>query len=316
MLSSKKSILKRVLITIIAAIIAFSAISMVITKIVYDNIFTRYDCEYLSVPEELERTVENRITYQYNSGENRLCGFLYESIVQNGNDGLIVLAPGFNACADDYLWQIKSLNDYGWSVFAFDTTGCCHSEGESSVGFAQELIDIDATLSYIEQNGAFGYNDIMLLGHSRGGYAVCCALGYEHDVTAVVSVSGINSAMEGVIGSSVDKVGALAYCNYPFLWLYQSMLFGTKVMGMSADEALNSAGIPALIVHGSDDEQVPDEKYSIISHRDSIESQNVEYYICDESGQNGHTNLLFDDDGTANDELMKKINDFYISSIK
>lgn len=316
MLSNKKSLLKRILITIIAAIIAFSAISMVITKIVYDNIFTRYDCGYTSVPDELVNTVENRITYQYSSGENQLCGFLYESTSQNTNDALVVLAPGFNACADDYLWQIKSLNDYGWAVFAFDTTGCCHSEGESSVGFAQELIDIDATLSYIEQNGAFGYNDIMLLGHSRGGYAACCVLGYEHDITAVVSVSGINSAMEGVIGSSVDKVGAVAYCNYPFLWLYQSMLFGTGVMSISADEALNLADIPALIVHGSDDELVPSEQYSIISHRDSIVSQNVEYYICDESGQNGHTNLLFDDDGTANDELMKKINDFYISSIK
>ena len=50
---------------------------------------------------------------------------------------------------------------------------------------------------------------------------------------------------------------------------------------------------------------------SIYSHREEITSDNVEYYICDIPGQNGHTDLMYNNDGTANDVLMNIINQFY-----
>lgn len=315
MLSVKKSSLKRILITIIVALFAFSAISVLTTKIIYDSIFARVDSSYTSVPSELEGMVDNREEHSFFSGENSLSGFLYAPDDAKDKNALIILAPGFKASADSYLWQIESLLNYGWAIFSFDTTGSFGSSGKSSIGFSQELCDLEAAIKYVEENGRFGYNDIVLLGHSRGGYAACCALKYNYDISAVVSVSGINSAMEGVMNASADKVGPIAYGNYGFLWLYQAMLFGADTLNTEACEEISQSDVPVLIIHGSEDEQVPTDKCSIFSHKSHISSQNVEYLLCSHPEKNGHTSVLFDN-GRANEELMGKINSFLIKNIK
>ncbi len=316
MVENKKSLIKRISIIIITVLVIISVISMTATVIIYDSIFARYDGKQTKVPVELTDIVSTREKQEYLSGKNRLSGYLYRSDIETNKNTLIVVAPGFHAGADDYLWQIKSLLDYGWSVFAFDTTGSFNSEGESSIGFAQELYDIEATLKYIEKNNRFGYNDIVLLGHSRGGYAACCALSLnEYDISAVIAISGVNSSMEGVIGAATDYVGPIAYGNYGFLWLYQTMLFGSDTVNLNADEEISKSDVPVLIVHGSNDTEVPLDQYSIISHKDEIKSDAVEYLVCTEANQNGHVSLLFDKDGTANHKLMAKINDFLIKNV-
>ena len=313
MISTKKQ--KKVLISIIAVLV-FIIVSFLATKIVYDNIFSRYDCQVSTAPSQLKNIINSRRDFKYKCKNNSLTGFLYESSQISGNDTLIVLAPGFNACSDNYLWQIKELLDYGWSVFAFDTTGCCHSEGNSAVGFSQEIIDLKATLEFIESNNRFDYKNIALLGHSRGGYAVCCALSEDYDIAAVISVSGINSAMEGIIGASANYVGDLAYANYGFLWLYQTMLFGEDVVNLRADKVLSATDKPVLIIHGEDDNKVPMDRFSIISYKDKISNDNVEYFICSSPDNSGHTDLLFEQDGTADNNVIKKINDFLNKCIK
>lgn len=314
MVSEKKSLLKRILIIIITVIIAFSAISMVATKIIYDNIFARYD-QTVQISPKLSHMVTGREQHTFFSGQNRLNGFLYHTDKKASN-GLIVMATGFNASSDDYLWQIKSFLDYGWSVFIFDATGSCYSKGDSTVGFSQILLDLEQTIKYVEKNNRFGYNKLVLFGHSRGGYAACCALSYQYDISAVVSVSGINSAMEGVVGSAANHIGAIAYGNYGYLWIYQALLFGKETVELEAVEEISESDVPVLVVHGNNDSTVPKDKYSIISHKGDIDSDNVEYILCTTPGQDGHTDLLFDADGTANDSLMSDINEFLIKNVK
>lgn len=315
MTSEKKSLFKKVLVIIIAAIIAFSAVSMAATKIIYDSIFTRYDAPNTQTPATLSNLIEDRATHQYFSGENRLSGYLYRSDLKNGENALIVIAPGFRAAESSYLWQIKSLLSYGWSVFTFDPTGSCSSQGRSAIGFSQELCDLEATLKYIEQNDNFGYNDIILLGHSRGGYAACCALEGDFDIAAAISISGINSAMEGVMSSAESRVGPLAYGNWGFLWLYQALLFGADRVNLSAHDAINQSDVPVLIIHGDDDDQVSAERFSIYSHKDDISSDTAKFLLMKKDGQDGHTSLLFDKNGQANSALMAEINDFLHSSL-
>ena len=307
MVSGKKFNLKRILIIIIAVIFTFSAISMVVTKIVYDNIFARYDVT-IDTPESLTEMVDSRALHNYDSGDVQLTGYYYP---KEQAYGLVVLVPGFNASADNFLWQIQSLLDHGWAVFAFDTTGSGRSGGENQVGFSQPVLDLENTLKYIEKNNRFGYNDIVLMGHSQGGYAVCCALAGQHRVSAVVSISGVNSAMEGVMQLSSDAVGNIAYGNYGFLWLYQAMIFGKDVLNQEACQAISQSDVPVLIVHGQADTMIPMDAASVISHREHINDSDVQYLICD----GGHNDILFDEDGTANDTLMEDIHSFLLRSI-
>ena len=118
------------------------------------------------------------------------------------------------------------------------------------------------------------------------------------------------------MSASVEYVGPLAYGNYGFLWLYQAMLFGSETVNQRADRAISRTDTPVLLIHGADDRQIPTDKYSIVSHRDQITGTNVEYLIRSSPDNAGHTNLLFDDDGTADNELIEKIHDFLIKHIQ
>lgn len=309
MVNEKKRNGKRILIIISTVILVFCAVSMVVTKLVYDRIFARYD-EPAPVPESLTAMVEAREICHFPAGDYLLTGYYYGKTAPAEANGLIVLVPGFCAGGDDYLWQISELLDYGWGVFTFDATGTLRSEGKNQVGFSQLVPDLEACLKYVEKNKNFGYNALVLLGHSRGAYAACCVLAQTEDVAAVVSVSGVNSAMEAVMELSTQAVGPVSYGNYGFLWLYQAMLFGRDTLGLQAAEVISREGVPVLVVHGTEDGQIPADSASIIAHKEEITSQQVEYLLC----QAGHTDILYDTDGTANDALMEKIHAFLLRS--
>ncbi len=301
--SRKKSILRIWRnIVIITAVLIISG--FVVTKAVYDAAFKRYD-KIVSVDDRYHDFIERRSIVRFDSSGNELCGYLYGS----GGRTLVVFVPGFRACADEYIAQIESLVSDGFGVFAFDYTGSSRSGGEDAVGFSQVICDLDAALAFVVDNNNFGYEKIALFGHSRGGYAVCCALGLDYDISAVVSVGGVNSAMEGIIEPVYRKIGYAAYSNYPMLWLYQVMLFGSDTVSSNAAEIVSESDVPTLIIHGVNDTQVSPEKFSVISHRDEISSDNVEYILCDEQGKNGHVDLLFDGDA-PNGELMESISAF------
>lgn len=306
MISSKKKSFLKVLRNIVITVLAVVISTFAVTKIVYDAVFKRYDC----VSNHYSISDFNGEEIEFLSGDKRLYGCLYGG----GGDVLVVFIPGFHACTDDYLPQIKSFADSGFGVFAFDPTGSGKSEGDTAVGFSQIICDLKAALETIRKNDNFGFAHTVLFGHSRGGYAACCAVKDEYDISAVVSVAGINSAMEGVIQPAADKVGFLAYGNYPMLWAYQAMLFGADTVDSDAAKIISNSDIPVLIIHGKNDEQVPRDEYSVISHRDEICSTNAEYIICDTPGMDGHVDLLFDGDG-ANEQLMNSIKDFYLRSV-
>ncbi len=307
---------KKVLKIIIIAALIFILLSFTATKIIYDSVFTRYECNIDIDSDEIKQLVASRKDYRYPSGNNMLSGYLYKSVARDKNDTLIILAPGHYACSDNYLWQIYELLECGWSVFAFNPTGSCTSDGDSAIGFPQEILDLKATIEFIENQNRLDYNKIVLMGHSRGGYAACCALSYGYDISAVVSISGINSAMDGIIGSSSRYIGNLAYTNYGFLWLYQVSLFGSKTVNLSADKVLSESNVPALIIHGENDESIPIDKHSIFSHKDKIKNDKTEYLLCTAPENSGHTDLLFSKDGSADDNLMDEINKFLIKNTR
>lgn len=289
MMALKRPKLKRVLTVIIISVLVFCILSFGVTKLVYDGIFARYD-------DSLEVTGGERHTY------GDISGYYFEGSARRC---LVVLSPGFHASVAGYMPQIEYLCGKGYGVFAFDPTGSCTSEGDSHVGFPQQIQDVESTLKYIEKNKNFGYNDIVLMGHSRGAYAICCADKSDYDVAAVVSLSGVNSAMDGVIAPSEKYVGILAYGNYGFLWLYQTLLFGADTVDLSASEEIIDSGIPTLVIHGEEDATYPCDKYSIMAHRGMI-GDNAVFYVETADGRDGHDNIMYDGDG-VNRPLFDRI---------
>lgn len=292
-INRKKRILWIIIIVLLVNLIGMC----VATVLIYDATFPRYDAGNVPVA-AADREM------RFPCGENMLWGGLYE-----GTKGaLIVLAPGYRASESDYLHLIRELQAKGWGVFIFEPTGCSRSEGDSSVGFAQETLDLRAALDYVEGEDRFGYEKLLLLGHSRGGNAVCGAL--DRDITAAVTVNALGSDLEAIVSPVENVIGPLAYCNYPIIWLYQKLLFGEYGCMKTADR-IDACDVPVLVVQGSADTTATPTDTALYADKEDIASPRVEYYLCDKTGQNGHTDLLFDPDQTANNALVEQIDRFF-----
>ncbi len=293
---------------ITAAVLALNLVlAAIATKIVYDNVFKRYD-EVCEVDTELSYLVEERTEHAFLSGEERLLGWLYTT--DASCDDLVLMMPGLRSSSDDYLPLVKSFTDGGMDVFIFDPAGSCKSEGDSAEGFPRATQDLCAALDYIENDLAH-YDDILLFGHSRGGYAVCCSLEKNEKITAAVCVNAPNSAMEGVVSPVENKLGILAYNNYPLLWLYQVMIFDIKSVNTNAAKAINDSDVPILVVQAQNDTVVSAKQFSVFAHKDEVARKNAEFsLIWDSEHTEGHSGILFSEKG-ANEDLMEEIISFY-----
>jgi len=288
----KLSTKKIVGLSVIGFILVFSVISMIVVIVIYNGQFPRYDRHDTTVTaglryEDLKAQYPRRLV-GFNSGDNLLQGYVYGL---NQKQGLVVVAHGIGGGADSYLPQIAYFVDRGWCVFAYDATGSFDSEGKTTKGFPQALIDLDAALTYINTLEEFAHLPILLFGHSWGGYAVANLLHYDYEIAGVATVSGANSPMEMIIEQGRSMMGGFIDTQYPFLWLYQRILFG-ETASLNAVDAINGSDVPVLIIHGTEDDFVAYEGSSIISNINAITNPNVRTISINEPGQSGHNNLF------------------------
>ena len=288
----RKSPVKAVVIVIAGFLLVFSLVSMTVSIWIYNAQFPRYERHDETVTAGLRYTdIEARFPRRlvgFASMDHRLQGYVYG---EENDRGLVVVAHGIGGGADSYLPQIAFFAEQGFRVFAYDATGSFDSEGRTTRGFPQAVLDLNAALEYIKQQPESEGLPVLLFGHSWGGYAVANVLHYGHDIAGVVTVSGANSAMDMIIEQGRSMMGPFIYTQYPFLWLYQRMLFGSAA-SFSATEAVNTSGVPVLIVHGTEDEMVAYSGSSIISNMEHITNPHARALSMSRPGQNGHNSLF------------------------
>jgi predicted alpha/beta hydrolase len=222
----KGKTVKIALISMVLFLGVISIGSMVYVKTNYDESFSRVDkpnpkysgyLRYSDVSDAYERKET-----AFESGENILKGYIYGS---ENDKGLVVISPGLGFGAENYLAESMYFVDNGWRVLIFDNTGTHESEGESTMGPSQSLLDLESALAYIQGDQRLNNLPVLLYGHSWGGYAVTAILDYDFDIAAVASIAGFNSPMELLKEQSDSQLGAFSPMAYPFLWIYQNMLF-------------------------------------------------------------------------------------------
>ncbi|NLO15954.1 MAG: alpha/beta hydrolase [Clostridiales bacterium] len=305
----KKKTLKVIGLSVAGFIVIFSLISMIIVAFVYNGQFPRYDRPDKTVSASLNygdiQARYPRRLVNFESGNNRLQAYVYDS---NQAKGLVVVAHGLGGGADSYLPQIAFFVDQGWRVFSYDSTGSFDSEGKTTKGFPQALIDLDAALTYIAAQKELAALPVLLFGHSWGAYAVANILHYDHDIAGVAAVSGPNSAMEMIMEQGRSMMGGFIDIQYPYLLLYQRILFG-EAASLIAVDAINRTDIPVLIVHGTEDDLVAYDGSSIISKMNAITNPHARALSLSEPGHSGHSNLFRSDAAT---KYVEEINAAYL----
>ncbi|MBQ8791164.1 MAG: alpha/beta hydrolase [Ruminiclostridium sp.] len=291
MTAKGKKITKTVIISVLCTVISFSVVSLLVINYYFGQVFSRAELtgytEFIRYEDIKEDIPRYEISFE--SGGNTLKGNVYG----NGSKGLVLAVHGLNSNEEETMDVIHYFCKSGWTVLAYNHSGCYTSGGESQKGLAQSLIDLDAALTFCENDEKLKSLPKVLFGHSMGGYAVCSVLNFNHDIKAVASFSGYNTPYEELCYFVRKFVGdVFGATQYPFMWLYNEMLFGDKA-DISAVDGINKSGIPVILVHGNNDETVPHDSAGIIAHKEQITNPFVKYILREEDVVNSHTKVIY-----------------------
>ncbi len=230
-----------------------------------------------------------RQAVEFYSGENMLRGYIYG---EANNKGLVVISHGLGAGSESYFAETLFFIDHGWRVLAYDNTGSYNSQGASTRGISQSLLDLNAAFNFIGANKELKDLPVFLFGHSWGGYATTAILNWHPEVKAVASMSGFASPCEALFDFAENKTSIFGVIGFPFFWGYHCMLFGENA-NISAIDGINSSNVPVMLIHGTEDKTLRYDWSGIISHKNKITNPNVLYISRNQPGQNGHADLMF-----------------------
>ena len=235
-----------------------------------------------------------REEFTFKSKKNALSAYLYRA---GSGDDLVVYVHGMCPGHQAYLSDIISLLQRGFSVFTYDFTGTGSSEGDGYCGINQQFFDLPCAVEFLRSKDQFGFKDVFLYGHSMGGYAVACCR--DSIFSSVVSISGFDSPVK-------ELVSAFATGKSKFFKLLAELMIRVKyfidqgpVYDLKAHEVLKDTDLYTLVIHGSEDELVPFEDISVVSKKDLINNQKVEYLALTEPPHTGHNSVI------ASDECIK-----------
>lgn len=271
---------KMIGVALLASLTGIGVTSAASLIVAYNKIFTRQERpDYSLTPGEyFYPRIEPRLPrreFTFPSQKNKLQGYYYSA---KGDKGVVIISHGIHAGADDYLPLIESIVRHGYDVFAYDSTGTYSSEGKSTVGMCQQLIDLESAIEFIRSEDNLRAKQIFLVGHSWGAYAAASVLNIRGDVAGCAAVSGMISGPEMILEKAKDYVGGLAKVPAPALEVYQRLLFKDYV-DLDAVGGINSTNAPILVCHGVDDKVIRFDGQAIIAHKDKLTNPSASYHI-------------------------------------
>ena len=106
---------------------------------------------------------------------------------------MVVFDHGFGGGHLSYMKEIEKLCKHGYTVFAYDHTGCMESGGKNPNGMSQSLCDLSDCISFIKSNPRFDGMDISVVGHSWGGFSTLNISALHPEISRVAVLSGFVS---------------------------------------------------------------------------------------------------------------------------
>ncbi len=201
-----------------------------------------------------------------NSQGTRLCGIL-SNPTNDKRKPIVIMCHGFSTSKDSrtYVRLEEILNDKEISTFRFDFYAHGESEGKfEEITTSEAVDDVQNAIEFLKKSG---YEKIGLMGSSFGGLASILIASRSDDlfllalkspVSDYISMAHTRRSEEEIndwknkgyieLNSNIEERRRLNYSFYE------------DADQMDAYEAARKIKIPALIVHGDEDETVPVEQ--------------------------------------------------------
>ncbi|MDO9086785.1 MAG: alpha/beta fold hydrolase [Anaerolineaceae bacterium] len=279
----------KIIIWVVAGLIAFTAIGMYIFSIIFiKSTFSHRVVKMENTPEELGLTAET-ISLTSSDGID-LQGWW---IPTNDPKGVVVVLHGMDGLdASSLLPQAVFLNEAGYAVFVQDMRAHGRSGGER-IGLAfEEIRDVIPVLDWIKVNPEITDKPITLLGLSMGGAVAIRTAAIRPDVDAVISVSAYASIdrmiSHGMRLMDFPEAGIQLFV--PFSKLGMLTVYGVWPANASPEKDISKIDPrPVLIMHGSSDSQISLENAYLLQE---AAGNNVELFIVE-----GADHLIFTENG-------------------
>ena len=164
---------------------------------------------------------------------------------------IIIFEHGLGGGHRSYMREIEQLTRHGYTVLAYDHTGCMDSEGESTKGFSGSLADLDCCIKALKADREYADMDISVVGHSWGGYSTLNIGAYHPDVTHICAISGFIS-VERMLEQQLTSL----LRGYVPMLLALERATNKDYADSDAISALHKTRAKALIIHSQDDKTV------------------------------------------------------------
>lgn len=193
----------------------------------------------------------NATPYEFKSSKGHILRGAFYNYDGAKEGRIVIFDHGMGGGHRSYMREIVELTQHGYTVLAYDHTGCMRSEGESTSGFSQSLRDLDDCISSLRARPEYKDTDISVIGHSWGAYAAMNIGAFHPDVTHIVGISGF---------LSVERMHEQLFP--AFLAKYVPMLYALEkstnpeYVTSDAISALHKTRAKALIIHSRDDKTV------------------------------------------------------------
>ena len=279
----------KIIIWVVAGLIAFTAIGMYIFSIIFiKSTFSHRVVKMENTPEELGLTAET-ISLTSSDGID-LQGWWIRT---NDPKGVVVVLHGMDGLdASSLLPQAVFLNEAGYAVFVQDMRAHGRSGGER-IGLAfEEIRDVIPVLDWIKANPEIVGKPVTLLGLSMGGAVAIRTAAVRPDVDAVISVSAYASIdrmiSHGMRLMDFPEAGIQLFV--PFSKLGMLTVYGVWPANASPEKDISKIDPrPVLIMHGSSDSQISVENAYLLQE---AAGNNVELFIVE-----GADHLIFTENG-------------------
>ena len=218
--------------------------------------------------------------YPFKSSEgNTLKGYTYH--YDNPIPGrLIVFDHGFGGGHRAYMKEIEKLCKHGYTVFAYDHTGCMESEGATPGGMAHSLCDLNDCIKAIKVDNRFEGVSISVMGHSWGAFSTLNISALHPEITHIVAMCGfvsvedmVNATFSGLLKGYRKAIMALETESNPAFVKYNAV------------ETLSHSKTKALLIYSEDDPMCKKVHYDILE-KGLKDKENVTLMLCNNKGHN------------------------------
>ena len=194
----------------------------------------------------------------------------FEYFYDNHHENIVLFCPGLGPGHTAYLREIESLARAGYIVFSLDYTGCDKSSGDSMVSIYEPTRDVDELLNLLS------LKDIILFGHSLGGFTALNISRVRKDIKKTICMSGFVS-LEALL-SDLIKARFVSNSILKYEKKINDIYFGSNF------DYVKDTKNSILFIHSKDDQMVKYEKSTLVV--EGFNNPNFEFVIVDGKGHN------------------------------